>query len=255
MKKKLLAFAMVFALAAVAVVGGSLAYFTDEDEAENTFAVGNVNISLIEQQRNEQNPDMLSPYVDGSTLIPVVETEKEESPVITNGDEDETNDVVLPVAANYANYIDKIVRVSNTGKSQAYVRAFIAIPSSIDAITLNGGLHLSLGESESWEELKSEGTATINGIEYNVYSRINSEVVESWTTTSPAYCGIYLDKDVDADENGNLIINGNAVGRSTYTVEGKVVIPVFAQAIQVAGFDTADEAFAASGLTSNPFTK
>ena len=254
MKKKILAFAMVFALAAVAVVGGSLAYFTDEDETENTFAVGNVNISMIEQQRNEQNPDMLSPYVDGSTLIPVVENEKE-SPVITNGDNDETNDVALPSEANYANYIDKIVRVSNTGKSQAYVRAFIAIPSSIDAIALDGGLHLSLGESESWEELKSEGTATINGIEYNVYSRINSEVVESWTTTSPAYCGIYLDKDVDADENGNLIINGNAVGRSTYTVEGKVVIPVFAQAIQVAGFDTADEAFADSGLTSNPWAE
>ena len=254
MKKKILAFAMVFALAAVAVVGGSLAYFTDEDETENTFAVGNVNISMIEQQRNEQNPDMLSPYVDGSTLIPVVENEKE-SPVITNGDNDETNDVALPSEANYANYIDKIVRVSNTGKSQAYVRAFIAIPSSIDAIALDGGLHLSLGESESWEELKSVGTATIKGIEYNVYSRINSEIVESWTTTSPAYSGIYLDKDVDADENGNLIINGNTVGRSTYTVEGKVVIPVFAQAIQVAGFDTADEAFAASGLTSNPFTK
>ena len=254
MKKKILAFAMVFALAAVAVVGGSLAYFTDEDEAENTFAVGNVNISLIEQQRNEQNPDMLSPYVDGSTLIPVVENEKE-SPVITNGDNDETNDVALPSEANYANYIDKIVRVSNTGKSQAYVRAFIAIPSSIDAFTLDGGLHLSLGESKSWEDLIPAGTATINSIKYNVYSRINSEVVESWTTTAPAYSGIYLDKDVDADENGNLIINGNTVGRSTYTVEGKVVIPVFAQAIKVAGFDTADEAFAASGLTSNPWAK
>ena len=254
MKKKITAFAMVFALAAVAVVGGSLAYFTDEDETENTFAVGNVNISMIEQQRNEQNPDMLSPYVDGSTLIPVVENEKE-SPVITNGDNDETNDVALPSEANYANYIDKIVRVSNTGKSQAYVRAFIAIPSSIDAFTLDGGLHLSLGESKSWEDLIPAGTATINSIKYNVYSRINSEVVESWTTTAPAYSGIYLDKDVDADENGNLIINGNTVGRSTYTVEGKVVIPVFAQAIQVAGFDTADEAFAASGLTSNPFTK
>ena len=254
MKKKILAFAMVFALAAVAVVGGSLAYFTDEDETENTFAVGNVNISMIEQQRNEQNPDMLSPYVDGSTLIPVVENEKE-SPVITNGDNDETNDVALPSEANYANYIDKIVRVSNTGKSQAYVRAFIAIPSSIDAFTLDGGLHLSLGESKSWEDLIPAGTATINSIKYNVYSRINSEVVESWTTTSPAYCGIYLDKDVDADENGNLIINGNTVRRSTYTVEGKVVIPVFAQAIQVAGFDTADEAFAASGLTSNPWAE
>ena len=37
MKKKIVAFAMVFALAAVAVVGGSLAYFTDTDNKTNTF--------------------------------------------------------------------------------------------------------------------------------------------------------------------------------------------------------------------------
>ena len=41
MKKKLTAVALIVALLAVAVIGGSLAYFTDEtDTAVNTFTVG-----------------------------------------------------------------------------------------------------------------------------------------------------------------------------------------------------------------------
>ncbi len=48
MKKKITAIALVVCLVAVAVVGGSLAYFTDTDKAENTFTVGNVDITLTE---------------------------------------------------------------------------------------------------------------------------------------------------------------------------------------------------------------
>ena len=49
MKKKLTAIALVVALLAVAVIGGTLAYFTDTTEtAENTFTVGNVKIELTE---------------------------------------------------------------------------------------------------------------------------------------------------------------------------------------------------------------
>ena len=51
MKKKLTAIFLCVALVAIAIVGASLAYFTDTDEATNTFAVGNVKIDLIEQQR------------------------------------------------------------------------------------------------------------------------------------------------------------------------------------------------------------
>lgn len=47
MKKKILSLCMVGALAATAV-GGTLAYFTDEKEATNTFTVGNVKIELTE---------------------------------------------------------------------------------------------------------------------------------------------------------------------------------------------------------------
>ena len=48
MKRKLFAMCLVAALAATAVIGGTLAYFTDSDAAENTFTVGNVDIALTE---------------------------------------------------------------------------------------------------------------------------------------------------------------------------------------------------------------
>ncbi len=49
MKKKITAIALVICLMAVAVIGGSLAYFTDKtEEAKNTFTVGNVDITLTE---------------------------------------------------------------------------------------------------------------------------------------------------------------------------------------------------------------
>lgn len=48
MNKKILTAAMAAALAVTAVVGGSLAYFTDTQKKDNTFTVGNVKIELTE---------------------------------------------------------------------------------------------------------------------------------------------------------------------------------------------------------------
>ena len=48
MKKKMVTICLVVALVLTAVAGGSLAYFTDKDDATNTFTVGNVSIDLTE---------------------------------------------------------------------------------------------------------------------------------------------------------------------------------------------------------------
>ncbi len=48
MKKKILSLTLVVCLLAIAVVGGTLAYFTDTEDADNTFTVGNVDIELTE---------------------------------------------------------------------------------------------------------------------------------------------------------------------------------------------------------------
>ena len=47
MKKKIVALCLVVALAATAIIGGTLAYFTDNDAKTNTFTVGNVKIQLL----------------------------------------------------------------------------------------------------------------------------------------------------------------------------------------------------------------
>lgn len=47
-KKKIVTACLVVALLAVFAIGGSLAYFTDTDNADNVFTMGNVDITLNE---------------------------------------------------------------------------------------------------------------------------------------------------------------------------------------------------------------
>ena len=99
MKKKITAIFLCVALVAIAIVGASLAYFTDTKSATNTFAVGNVKIELIEQQRGENG---LEHFESGKTLLP--------------GTSDK-------------NAVSKIVTVKNTGANDAWVWVDMLIPS------------------------------------------------------------------------------------------------------------------------------
>lgn len=64
MKKKIMTISLVVALAAIAIVGGTLAYFTDKTETKtNTFAVGNVKIYLNEPSWVESDTHTLMPGV------------------------------------------------------------------------------------------------------------------------------------------------------------------------------------------------
>jgi len=50
MKKKIIALCLVVCLLAIAVIGGTLAYFTDTDTATNVITVGNVTATLYESR-------------------------------------------------------------------------------------------------------------------------------------------------------------------------------------------------------------
>ena len=65
MKKKITAIFLCVALVAIAIVGASLAYFTDTKTATNTFTVGNVKIDLIESRYHREGNDN-----SGDTDIP-----------------------------------------------------------------------------------------------------------------------------------------------------------------------------------------
>lgn len=75
MKKKITAIFLCVALVAIAIAGASLAYFTDTDDAENTFTVGKVKIDLTEPKWEETGEEEAKTVYAGEPLAkdPTVE--------------------------------------------------------------------------------------------------------------------------------------------------------------------------------------
>ena len=257
MKKKVLALSLCVVMLAIAIVGGTLAYFTDTKSATNTFTVGNVEIELIEQQRGMKDGEKsLVPFEQNKKLYPIVGS--------AQGDQDEFN---MPRAKNY---VDKIVTIKNTGSEKAYIRAYFAIPSALDDgyDTFNAGknvLHFNFGNTAAgastdgvqwiwmhgseWNYFET----TINNIAYNVYYADYYQAVDAGATTEQLLKGVYLDKTFDIKDN-----KAYAFGEEIALDEGwnwnNVSCPVFAVACQAEGFDSADAAItAAFGANYNPF--
>ena len=100
MKKKVTALCLCVALLAVAVVGASLAYFTDTKTATNTFTVGNVKIDLIESRFHREGNDN-----SGDTSIPDPTQAASGMQYVTDGHKAFTDDEIKADAANYSAYI------------------------------------------------------------------------------------------------------------------------------------------------------
>ena len=68
MKKKITAICLCVALLAIAIVGATLAYFTDTKSATNTFTVGNVKIDLLESSLHRENAGVANGATSDSEL-------------------------------------------------------------------------------------------------------------------------------------------------------------------------------------------
>ena len=236
MKKKILTLAIVVALVAI-VVGSSLAYFTAEDKADNTFTIGSVKIEIYENGSATE-----SDTIPMGKLTPIVKTD------------DPASDV---------SYVKKAVTVKNIGKNAAYIRTHIAIPTQ-----LVGYLYLDLSTS-GWER-QADSTATVNGVNYTVFTYNHTAAVDPEKSTNQLLNGVYLGSSVDLEEDaaGNLVFilrdeNGNKTATSgfiahtknadgTYTSENVNVL-VVSQAIQKDGFETAKDALESGFGTANPW--
>lgn len=259
MKKKIIALCLIVALAATAVIGGTLAYFTDTDAETNTFTVGGVKINLIEQQVNKEGT-ALEAFAQNQCLMPIVGS--------AQGEKDEFGQ---PVAENY---IDKIVTIQNTGKSDAYVRAYFAIPSALDDgyETFNAGLnvlHFNFGNKDGattignqWQWKHADGKkwnyfeTTIGDVKYNVYFADYYQALPAGETTEQFVSGVYLDETFDMKDGEYYAFNKKVDMTGMINADGELIVscPVKAVAVQAAGFDTAAAAVdAAFGANFNPF--
>ena len=81
MKKKIVALCLVVGLLAVSVIGGTLAYFTDNDDVTNTFSVGKVDITMDEAKTDEYGKRELDP----ETEEPVARVDANEYKLVPGG--------------------------------------------------------------------------------------------------------------------------------------------------------------------------
>ena len=119
MKKKIITLCLVIALLSVAVIGGTLAYFTDVDQATNEFTVGGVTIDLWEEVDhrdavgNEKDDD-----IDNEVRI---DENGEEIPYFTLGHGNDTYQEYKYEAVMPGDKLTKIVTVKNTDTEAAYI--------------------------------------------------------------------------------------------------------------------------------------
>ena len=233
MKKKLLVMALVVAMIAVAV-GGTLAYFTDQDAATNTFTVGSVKIEIYENDKATEDD-----VVSFGPLTPVVNVDTPSADI---------------------SYVKKAVEVKNTGKNSAYIRVHIAVPTKL----AYNYLCLDM-DTEGWSRV-SNSVAVVGGVEYEVLTYDYDTAVAPDAFTTELLKGVYLASDVDLleDESGNLEfirrLDGGYIDESDFIAHTKnengtytsasVNVLVAAQAIQVDGFSTEVENPATAALNS-----
>ena len=252
MKKKITAIFLCVALVAIAIVGASLAYFTDTKSAKNTFTVGNVKINLIEQQKGENGLEAFAP---NKTLVP--------------GTSDK-------------NAVSKIVTVKNTGENDAWVWVDLKIPAYLVSknypddesknalhwnsygcfnVEYNSGNYWSLATSDGivganhkvidpnmvavedglWHDYQFVRKEKIGDTEYVVIRTKMQNKLPAGKISLPCLAQVYMDWRVVTNEDGTQFILPAGDPIST---DASWEIIVNAYAIQADGFDTVDAAIA-----------
>ena len=264
MKKKITAICLCVALLAIAIVGATLAYFTDTKSATNTFTVGNVKIDLIESRFHREGNDN-----SGDTSIPDPTQTASGMKYVTDGHKAFTDDEIKADAEKYSEYIGergknmvpgrnfaKCPYVVNTGDNDAYVRIRVMAPHDYEG-SYRGFINAmfcssatSSGEFQhgangvDWPVIEENGYTDETGLKYDVLTFTRNEPLKpgamtEWNVIN--YVGI--GKNVTSADIQTAVEKGFIKVLEDGTMSVNVLVQ--ADAIQAEGFANATAAFAA----------
>lgn len=243
--KKVLLMCTAYVLVAALAIGGTIAYLQDSDSDVNVMTLGNVKIEQHEYERVVENGAykvengsyVLKDFSQAKPLLP--------SALVTNGPGwgwDSTlvdmsqvgSKGTMQVFNAGSNAQDKIVTVKNTGKSDAYVRTWIALedPFTENRIGVNVG-------KKSYYTQTSWTTVEIDGVKYSVSCFTYKEALKPGEVSTPSLFQVYL--------------NSKATNEDMELLGDTYEILAFSQAVQAAGFDSADAALKAAFGTDHPW--
>ena len=181
-KRNLLMVLSIIVTLALATTG-TLAYLSDTDSDVNVMTLGNVDILQNEQERR---PDgLLDEFTQNQPAYPAVGPIEWADETITFGDHE-----FHVFTEDLKNVLDKFVTVTNTGKSDAYVRTIIVIeapnydPNDLIHVNVNDSVGVS---ATAWAPVD------IDGVQY-VYSVFTyEEALAPGETSVPSLMQLFLD--------------------------------------------------------------
>ena len=247
MKKKIVALCLCVALAVVAIGGATLAYFTDTDDATNTFTVGKVDITLNETFDK-----------NNAKLMPGVDVNKDVSITLNEGSSDayvwylwkipaDLDSIDGTTGTNNALHVNSLGRTWDTYRKNPNYWA----EGQTEALPLDQTWDHD-PETELGLTAGPEGylyTEENNGVNYHVYAALYHGKLSAGQTTTEAMTKVYLDTSVNQDEGGyyQIIRKGEQAGQKHYlpSLPNNAKIIVEAYAIQADGFDDVYAAYKA----------
>lgn len=179
MKKTLLICAVIITL--LAVVGGTVAYFTDSEEAYGVVASGELSILQHEYDvYDPTDPTACKPYTQGQMIYPGVN-------------------------------VSKIVTVENIGKLTAYVRTFVAVPTAGEGKNL-ATIIPNDAENNGWEWNPTPiSDVSIDGILYDIYFATHTVQLPAGATTAPCMLGYVVSPKVSQNGTEYVWRDGNTL--------------------------------------------
>lgn len=216
---KILLWCLCIVSVVVISVTGTVAYLTDRDSAVNTFTVGQVGITLDE---SKVNPD--------GTLVEDAERVK-------------GNEYHLMPGQTYIK--DPMITVEKDS-AESYVRMLVTLNNADKLIEIFGEEFLPETYVEGWDSSKWECVNAVKDTEGNTinYEFRHYQTVEASAAEDTALEPLFTKFTVPQTMTGEQLTRLNDPDKFTITVIG--------HAIQAAGFENADAAWAAFEKQMNP---
>ena len=247
MKKKILVLCLVVALAVTAVVGGSLAYFTDTDNKTNTFTTGKVDITL-----NETFEEQTAKLLPGKNIAKIVN--------VTNNQEDAyvRLHIAFPADTIYYGENDGVQEYNNLVHfNQRYASLVAGEWNWTPAAAGVGGEHPGYpGNGTNYNTY----TTTIDNVQYRVFVvTYMTKLTKNDTTDTDAMFNVYLDKYADTTDGETYTAPANVDYRTAAMSSNlnNYKILIVAEGCQAEGFNdpytALNTSFGVPSSTNNPW--
>ena len=251
MKKKIISLCLVIALVATAIAGATLAYFTDTDDATNTFTVGNVDIELEEPSWDPEDKHNIMP----GAYFP-------KDPTITVAADSEDCYVFLDVTLNKYKSLFPIIAMNAVADGDLesiepyMVNDKFSTKTFLDSFYEGGDMAKLRTILDKWFVGITHGDWAIKDFYYDV-ARDDVEGTGNWLTLRLAYIGGEEDGKLSAEESVQFMkaftmpdtvteaMIDNGLTQNAFYEGGEFIIDFTAYAIQAQELDDVDAAYTA----------